>query len=101
LRERDDLRRERDALIQEKINTNSDVEQLRLDVERWKAASEKAEWTIDHQSESIAELRREAQSWKGQFLRVEEERSRLSARMEDMVAEQLQVRNMIFMITRC
>ena len=47
---------------------------------------------IDHQAATIAELRREAQAWKEQFLRVEDERSRLSARIEEMVSQRVSVR---------
>lgn len=46
---------------------------------------------IDQQTESIAQLRRESQQWKEQFMRVEEERTRLSKRIEEMVSEQLSV----------
>lgn len=36
--------------------------------------------------------RRELQDWKDQYLRTEQERSRLSSRVDELMAEQLQVR---------
>ncbi|KAH8109313.1 hypothetical protein DFH11DRAFT_1628621 [Phellopilus nigrolimitatus] len=88
-RERDELRRERDALLQEKMNAAIELETVKSEAKRWKAATEKAEWMINHQAESIAQLRREAQQWKDQFVRVDEERSRLSTRNDELVSQQL------------
>jgi len=53
---------------------------------------------IAHQAETVAQLRREANQWKDQsrnwqehFLRVEQERCALSSRVDELVAERLQV----------
>ncbi|THH06876.1 hypothetical protein EW145_g3774 [Phellinidium pouzarii] len=93
-RERDELRRnefirEREALLLEKMNVAVELESLKSEAERWKAATEKGEWMINHQAETIAQLRREAQQWKDQFMRVDEERLRLSARNDELVSQQL------------
>ncbi|KAI5120124.1 hypothetical protein M0805_001892 [Coniferiporia weirii] len=87
--ERDELRRERDALLLEKMNATVEIENGKSEVVRWKAATEKSEWMINHQAETIAQLRREAQQWKDQFIRVDEERQRLSARNDELVSQQL------------
>lgn len=65
---------------------------------------------IKHQTETITQLReeasqwknqllrfeetsrREVQDWKEQYLRAEQERFRLSARLDQLIAEQLEVR---------
>ena len=39
----------------------------------------------------IAQARREAQEWKEQFIRVEEARCELSARVEELIAQQITV----------
>ncbi|GBE84416.1 hypothetical protein SCP_0603950 [Sparassis crispa] len=75
--------------------------------EGWKAAVDKSELTIKHQAETITHLRAEVQQWKTQltrleeasrqelldwkeqYLLVEEERCRLSSRIDELVAEQL------------
>ncbi|KAI0923140.1 hypothetical protein AcV7_005731 [Taiwanofungus camphoratus] len=75
--------------------------------EGWKAAIDKSDITIKHQAETIARLRAEAAQWKTQKLRLEEtsrqesldwkeqyfraeqERCRLSHRVDELVAEQL------------
>lgn len=55
---------------------------------------------IDHQAETISQLRKEAQQWKDQFMRVEEERSRLSSRVDELVAQQLYVRVALILLPR-
>ena len=47
---------------------------------------------VSHQADTIKQLRREAQQWREQFLRVDEERTRLSARVDELVLDQLSVR---------
>ncbi|KAL5482883.1 hypothetical protein ACEPAI_9478 [Sanghuangporus weigelae] len=88
-RERDELRRERDALLQEKLTSAVELEAARGESERWRAAAEKSEWMINHQAETITQLRLEAQQWKDQFMRVDDERLRLSARNDELVSQQL------------
>lgn len=46
---------------------------------------------VTHQAETIKQLRREAQQWREQFLRVDEERTRLSARVDELVLDQVSV----------
>lgn len=55
---------------------------------------------IDHQAETIDSLRRESQLWKDQFMRVEDERCKLAARIDEMVTEQLLVRMAIVFVAR-
>ncbi|KAL5512729.1 hypothetical protein ACEPAG_2995 [Sanghuangporus baumii] len=88
-RERDELRRERDALLQEKLTAAVELETAKGESERWRAAAEKSEWMINHQAETITQLRLEAQQWKDQFMRVDDERLRLSARNDELVSQQL------------
>ncbi|KAL5524763.1 hypothetical protein ACEPAF_9909 [Sanghuangporus sanghuang] len=87
--ERDELRRERDALLKEKLTSAVELEAAKGESERWRAAAEKSEWMINHQAETIAQLRLEAQQWKDQFMRVDDERLRLSARNDELVSQQL------------
>ncbi|KAF8229693.1 hypothetical protein L208DRAFT_156030 [Tricholoma matsutake] len=61
---------------------------------------------IAHQTETIAQLRREAAQWKDQsrnwqehFLRVEQERCALSSRVDSLVAERLQARHPFLAVT--
>ncbi|KAL5501347.1 hypothetical protein ACEPAH_8607 [Sanghuangporus vaninii] len=88
-RERDELRRERDALLKEKLTSAVELEASKGESERWRAAAEKSEWMINHQAETITQLRLEAQQWKDQFMRVDDERLRLSARNDELVSQQL------------
>lgn len=71
---------------------------------------------IEHQNETIAQLReeasqwkgqllryeetsrREAQDWKEQYLRAEQERIRLAARVDELVTDQLAVRTTPFVL---
>ena len=46
---------------------------------------------INHQTETISQLRKEAQQWKDQFMRVDEERLRLSSRNDELMSHQLHV----------
>ncbi|KLO08557.1 hypothetical protein SCHPADRAFT_1000866 [Schizopora paradoxa] len=89
--ERDALRNERDQLMRDKVNLLQDAERVKMEIERWKSATEKAEWTVSHQADTIKQLRREAQQWREQFLRVDEERTRLSARVDELVLDQLSI----------
>lgn len=57
------------------------IAQLREEVTQWKSQLSRLEETS----------RREVQDWKEQYLRAEQERSRLSARVDELIAEQLQV----------
>lgn len=57
------------------------ITQLRSEIAQWKSQLTRLEQTS----------RREIQDWKEQYQRAEQERSRLSARVEELIAEQLQV----------
>ncbi|KAI0712514.1 hypothetical protein C8Q76DRAFT_622486 [Earliella scabrosa] len=101
------LREERDDALKALHDAQLDAKDLEVRQEGWKAALEKSDLTIKHQAETIAQLRAEVQQWKTQLTRLEEssrqevdgwkeqyrraehERSRLSARIEELVAGQL------------
>ncbi|KAI0328914.1 hypothetical protein GY45DRAFT_1354872 [Cubamyces sp. BRFM 1775] len=101
------LRAERDDAIKSLHEAQLDAKDLELREEGWRAALEKSDMTIKHQAETIAQLRNEVDQWKTQLTRLEEstrqeiddwkeqyrraeqERSRLSARIEDLIAGQL------------
>ncbi|EPQ54596.1 hypothetical protein GLOTRDRAFT_139144 [Gloeophyllum trabeum ATCC 11539] len=101
-----ELRKERDEAIQKAYDAE-------LEIERWKASLAKAELTISHQTETIAELNREVQQWrdqtqlwqnqchnlsetsrgevqdwKEQFLHAERERVKLMDRLDDIIRSQ-------------
>ncbi|CAL1712706.1 unnamed protein product [Somion occarium] len=96
----EEARRERDEAIEELRA----IQRREVD---WESNAKSSGLTIKHQAESIARLteeaqlwknqllrleetfRREIQDWKEQYLRAEQERSRLSARIEELVSEQL------------
>ncbi|TDL22126.1 hypothetical protein BD410DRAFT_828578 [Rickenella mellea] len=100
-RQVEDLKKEKEAANRDRFQMALDLEQSRRDVDRWKAIAEKAEVTINHQEETVAQTRREATQWKDQYLRGEEERTqwkdlylrgeteraRLSERIDSLVAE--------------
>ncbi|THH14144.1 hypothetical protein EW146_g6159 [Bondarzewia mesenterica] len=99
------IRRERDDALAAMHSTKRNEQLWQQEIEKWKVAVDKADIANSHQTELIAQLRREAQQWKeqclrleetsrqeikdwkDQFLRVEKERSRLSARLEEVVSE--------------
>ncbi|KAI0769914.1 hypothetical protein C8Q74DRAFT_1448635 [Fomes fomentarius] len=101
------LREERDDAVKALHDVQLDAKDLEVRQEGWKAALEKSDLTIKHQTETITQLRAEVQQWKTQLSRLEDssrqeiegwkdqhrraehERSRLSARIEELVAGQL------------
>ncbi|KAJ3539037.1 hypothetical protein NM688_g6427 [Phlebia brevispora] len=105
-----DLRRERDEVVRSLHAYELQVKECECRAEGWKTSVEKSELTIKHQVETIAQLRDESQQWKNQLLRFEDasrreiqdwkdqyqraeiERIRLSARLDELIAEQLHVR---------
>ncbi|KIP09646.1 hypothetical protein PHLGIDRAFT_306989 [Phlebiopsis gigantea 11061_1 CR5-6] len=107
--ETEGARREKDDALKQMHAAKLACKEWERRGEVWKAASEKSEMTITHQAETIAQLREEAQQWKNQLLRYEEtsrreiqdwkeqysraehERSRLSSRLDQLIAEQVEV----------
>ncbi|KAI0662202.1 hypothetical protein C8Q70DRAFT_963653 [Cubamyces menziesii] len=101
------LRSERDDALKALHEAQLDAKDLEMREEGWRAALEKSDMTIKHQAETIAQLRNEVDQWKTQLTRLEEstrqeiddwkeqyrraehERSRLSARIDDLIAGQL------------
>ncbi|RPD62717.1 hypothetical protein L226DRAFT_568572 [Lentinus tigrinus ALCF2SS1-7] len=101
------LREERDDALKALQEAQLDAKDLEVREEGWKAALDKSDLTIKHQAETIAQLRAEIQQWKTQLNRLEEssrqeidgwkeqyrraehERTRLSARIEELIAGQL------------
>ncbi|RDX50347.1 hypothetical protein OH76DRAFT_1402814 [Lentinus brumalis] len=101
------LRDERDDALKALQEAQLDAKDLEVREEGWKAALDKSDLTIKHQAETIAQLRAEVQQWKTQLNRLEEssrqeiegwkdqyrraehERTRLSARIEELIAGQL------------
>ncbi|KAI0755221.1 hypothetical protein C8Q80DRAFT_418586 [Daedaleopsis nitida] len=101
------LRDERDDALKGLRDAQLDVKELEVRQEGWKAALEKSDLTIKHHTETIAQLRAEVSQWKTQLNRLEEssrqeidgwkdqyrraehERSRLSVRIEELIAGQL------------
>ena len=57
------------------------IEQLKEEAQQWKGQLVRYEETA----------RKEIQDWKDQFLRAEQERCRLSSRLDELVAEQMAV----------
>ncbi|TBU47415.1 hypothetical protein BD309DRAFT_1054696 [Dichomitus squalens] len=100
-------RAERDDALKALHDAQLDSKDMEVRVEGWKAALEKSDLTIKHQTETITQLRSEVQTWKTQLARLEEssrqeiegwkeqyrraehERARLSARIEELIAGQL------------
>ncbi|OCH88682.1 hypothetical protein OBBRIDRAFT_836408 [Obba rivulosa] len=107
-------RAERDGAHNERDEARVALQELRIEEKEWmrrieglKASLDKADITIKHQTETIAQLRAEVQQWKLQLARLEEtsrqevlawkeqcmrandERCRLSVRVDELVAEQL------------
>ncbi|KAI1794879.1 hypothetical protein LXA43DRAFT_994699 [Ganoderma leucocontextum] len=101
------VRAERDDALKALHDAQLDAKDLEVREEGWKAAFEKSDLTIKHQAETITQLRSEVQTWKTQLTRLEEssrqevegwkeqyrraenERTRLSARIEELIAGQL------------
>jgi len=102
-----EARAERDDALKLLHELELEQKELQRRAEGWKAAVEKSELTIKHQTETISHLRAEVQQWKTQlqrleeasrqelldwkeqYLRAEQERCRLSGRIDELVAEQL------------
>lgn len=102
-----EARAERDDALNSLHELELEQKELQRHAEGWKAAVEKSELTIKHQAETITHLRAEVQQWKTQlqrleeasrqelldwkeqYLRAEQERCRLSTRIDELVAEQL------------
>ncbi|KAI0338988.1 hypothetical protein BDW22DRAFT_1487354 [Trametopsis cervina] len=105
------MRRERDKNVKAMSRTQLQEKEWERHGELLQTSLEKSELTIKHQTETINQLRdevtqwknqlarleetsrREIQDWKEQYLRAEQERSRLSSRIDELVAEQLQNAN--------
>ncbi|KAF9468520.1 hypothetical protein BDZ94DRAFT_1245556 [Collybia nuda] len=92
-----EARAERDKLKNTLHEFQLEGHSWKQEIHNCKAALKQAEITIAHQTETITQLRREANQWKDQsrnwqehFLRVEQERCALSTRIDELVAEQLQ-----------
>ncbi|OJA17197.1 hypothetical protein AZE42_00170 [Rhizopogon vesiculosus] len=102
-----EARRERDEAVKALHDCRLEEQAWRQEAGVWKAAVEQAELTIKHHLDTISQLRHEAEqwkqqclrledtsrqeaiSWKEQFLRVEQERYKLSTRVDELVEEQL------------
>ncbi|THH28267.1 hypothetical protein EUX98_g5923 [Antrodiella citrinella] len=105
--EAEEARRERDEAVDAMNAMRLDKKEWQRRVEGWKSSVDKSDMTIEHQNETIAQLReeanqwkgqllryedtarREAQDWKEQYLRAEQERIQLAARVDELVNEQL------------
>ncbi|TCD70883.1 hypothetical protein EIP91_001191 [Steccherinum ochraceum] len=105
--EADEARQERDEAVEALNAIKLERKEWQRRVDGWKTSIDKSDMTIDHQNEVIAQLReeasqwkgqllrheetsrREAQDWKEQYLKAEQERTRLAARVDELVAEQL------------
>ncbi|KAH9851507.1 hypothetical protein C2E23DRAFT_227222 [Lenzites betulinus] len=99
-------RAERDGAVKSLHEAQLDAKDLEAREEGWRAALEKTEMTIKHQAETIAQLRNEVDQWKTQLTRLEDssrqeiddwkeqyrraehERTRLSLRIDELVANQ-------------
>ncbi|KAI8978763.1 hypothetical protein BD414DRAFT_516736 [Trametes punicea] len=100
-------RAERDDALKALQEAQLDAKDLEMREKGWRAALEKSDLTIKHQAETIIQLRNDVDQWKTQLLRLEEssrqeiddwkeqyrraehERSRLSARIDELIAGQL------------
>lgn len=92
-----EARNERDKALDAQHKYQLEGQAWKQEVMNYKASLKQAEISIAHQTETIAQLRREAAQWKDQsrnwqehFLRVEQERCALSSRVDSLVAERLQ-----------
>jgi len=102
-----EARQERDEAVDAMNAMRLEKKEWQRRVEGWKTSVDKSDMTIEHQNETIVQLReeanqwkgqllryedtarREAQDWKEQYLRAEQERIRLAARVDELVNEQL------------
>ncbi|KAI0771205.1 hypothetical protein BD413DRAFT_551911 [Trametes elegans] len=100
-------RAERDEALKAFQEAQLEAKDLELREGSWRAALEKSDLTVKHQAETIAQLRNEVGQWKTQLTRLEEssrqeiedwkeqyrraehERSRLSTRIDELIAGQL------------
>ncbi|EIM86027.1 uncharacterized protein STEHIDRAFT_169037 [Stereum hirsutum FP-91666 SS1] len=100
------LRHERDQAVTEVHVCRQQEQTWQQEILKWKAAIDQAEVANSHQIELIEQIRREAQQWKDQYLRLEEssrqeaqgwkdqytrveqDRARLSGRLEQLVTDQ-------------
>ncbi|KAI0632399.1 hypothetical protein C8Q77DRAFT_1125451 [Trametes polyzona] len=100
-------RAERDDALRALHEAQLDAKDLEAREEGWRAALEKSDLTIKHQAETIERLRNEVDQWKVQLTRLEEssrqeiedwkdqyrraenERTRLSSRVDELIAGQL------------
>ncbi|EIW59381.1 uncharacterized protein TRAVEDRAFT_64457 [Trametes versicolor FP-101664 SS1] len=100
-------RAERDDALRVAQEARLDAKDLELREEGWRAALDKSDMTIKHQADTIAQLRNEVDQWKTQLTRLEEssrqeiddwkeqyrraehERTRLSARIDELITGQL------------
>ncbi|KAI6027685.1 hypothetical protein BKA83DRAFT_16102, partial [Pisolithus microcarpus] len=100
-----EARRERDEAAKTLHACRLEEQAWKEEANTWKTAAHQAQLTIEHHLETIAQLRQEGErngknktsrleavSWKEQFLRVEQERSRLAQRVDDLVSERFSVR---------
>ncbi|KAI0055584.1 hypothetical protein BV25DRAFT_1921693 [Artomyces pyxidatus] len=100
------VRQERDDAVAAVYETKKQEQSWKQELEKWKGEVDKADIVNAHQAELVAQLRREAQQWKEQclrlqetsrgeiqdwkeqFLRVDHERARLAARLEQLVVSE-------------
>ncbi|KAI0669261.1 hypothetical protein C8Q78DRAFT_1042550 [Trametes maxima] len=100
-------RAERDDAVKALHEAQLDAKDLEMREAGWRASLEKADITIKHQAETIAQLRNEVDQWKTQLTRLEDtsrqeidgwkdqyrraehERGRLSVRIDELMAGQL------------
>ncbi|KAF9644144.1 hypothetical protein BDM02DRAFT_3122355 [Thelephora ganbajun] len=95
-------RNQRDEALNSLKTIESEQVNHKQQLDTWKTAVDQADSTIQHQADTIAQLRQEnihwrdqyarveksCQEWKEQFMRVEQERIRLLARLEELLAQQ-------------
>ncbi|KII90573.1 hypothetical protein PLICRDRAFT_697104 [Plicaturopsis crispa FD-325 SS-3] len=97
--------REREAALEALHTSQLEQAAWKQEARTWKAAIDQAELTIAHQAENIAQLqqeatqwkdqclrlqetaRQEALDWKEQFIRVDQERTRLIARLDESMGD--------------
>ncbi|KAJ3485258.1 hypothetical protein NLI96_g5091 [Meripilus lineatus] len=89
-----DARRDRDEAMKALHEIQLQEREWHRRVDGWKTSLDRSDTTIQHQSEMITRLkeeahqsRREMQDWKEQYLRVEQERSRLLERIDGLVTQ--------------
>ncbi|KAI0695978.1 hypothetical protein BC835DRAFT_1414516 [Cytidiella melzeri] len=99
-----ELRRERDKNMKFVNQTQLQEKDWEHHGDMLRTSLEKSELTIKHQADTIVQLRnevaqwksvegtarKEIQDWKAQYLRAEHERLKLSTRIDELVAEQLE-----------